>query len=122
MHAALFAFRRPALFPDHYSWYVLVCALDIMLTATILAHLGGREVNLIALAVIELAGLWGLIGFKFFTAATVIGVCEYVGRREQALGRRIAVLAVAISAFPCVAAVAQIGAALAAGQLPAIGH
>lgn len=111
--------RLPVLFPDHYCWYVLVCALDLMLTATILARFGGVEVNGLAHRIIVEGGLPGLIGFKFATVLLVVVICEVIGRRKTHAGRRLAEWAVAISSVPVVLALLQIAAEVAAGRLPA---
>lgn len=112
------ALGREVLFPNQYAWYLLACALDIMLTVTILEHLHGREVNAVAQRAIELGGHWGLIGLKFASAVLVVSICEYVGRRKRRVGERVAGLAVAISAAPCVLALAQIALLSAAGEWP----
>ena len=39
--------KSPVLYENHYTWFVLVSALDIMLTWLVL-HAGGREANAIA--------------------------------------------------------------------------
>lgn len=101
---------RHVLFPDHYCWYLLVCALDLMLTNTILHHFGGVEVNGLAANIIEAGGFWGLIVFKMATAVLVISICEHIGRVRIATARRIAEWAIAISAIPSVLSLAQLGA------------
>ncbi|MGD9688756.1 MAG: DUF5658 family protein [Phycisphaerales bacterium] len=110
--------RRPVLFPDQYCWYVLVCALDVMLTATIIERFGGIEVNTIADRVIEAGGLTGLLAFKFASVALVVGICEAVGRRRRETGRRLSEWAVAISAMPVVLGLVQVAAGVAGGRLP----
>jgi hypothetical protein len=82
-------------------WLVFVSSLDIMLTWAILRR-GGEEVNPVAKLVIEMWGLHGAIGFKFALMLFVIISCEVIGRRSDAAGRRLAIAAVAISAFPVV--------------------
>jgi len=98
---------RHVLFPDHYVWYVLVSALDIMLTATVLAHLGMREANTFAQWSINHFGTWGLIGLKFLSVIAVVMICEFIGRRDRRRGRRLAVLAIVLSLVPVTAALAQ---------------
>jgi hypothetical protein len=109
--------RRHVLFPNRYAWYVLVSALDIMLTVTLLVHLGAREVNMIAQQSIELFGTWGLIGLKFLSVILVVLICEWVGRRRYFLGRRVATAAIFISLFPVTAALGQVAWVTATGQL-----
>jgi len=89
----------PVIFPNTYTWFVFVSAMDIMLTWIILWH-GGAEVNPVARAVIDRWGLNGAIAFKFALAVFVIVICEYIGRRKQQTGRRLATAAVVISAIP----------------------
>ncbi len=99
--------RSASLYPDQYAWLLLVSCLDIMLTWVIL-HLGGREVNGIAHRAIEFAGHWGLIGLKLACVIVVIAICETIGRREMNKGKRLSEWAIAISAFPVVAALVQL--------------
>ncbi len=101
---------RAVLYPDHYAWYLLGSALDIVVTTFILEHMGlgnehgvepvGREVNVLAARLIDVMGIWGLIALKFSTVIVVILVCETVGRRRPRLGRALATTAVVLSALP----------------------
>ncbi len=100
-----------AAYPGPYTWYVLVCALDLMLTNVALNHFGGMEVNGIAHRVIEAAGFPGLIALKVGTMLVVIAVCEVLARKHPAVGRRVSEWAVAISAVPVVLMLAQAVAA-----------
>lgn len=109
--------RRPVLYPERYAWYVLVSALDIMFTVTLLIHLGAREVNMIAQRAIELFGTWGLIGLKFSSVILVVAICEYIGRRHERKGRALATAAIFISLFPVAAALAQVLFVAAFGNL-----
>lgn len=99
--------RRHVLYPTQYAWYVLVSSLDLIMTNTVMHHFGAREVNTIADKAIQLFGFWGLIGLKFATVAVVVGICEFVGMRRPATGRKVAEWAVAISAVPVVLAMVQ---------------
>lgn len=109
-HAALGLSRGlPAvLFPNTYAWFVLVATLDLVVTNTVINYLGAREVNALAQWIIDHFNWWGLIGFKFLTVILVVGICEHIGRRKPRLGGAIARIAVMISAFPVIAAAAQI--------------
>jgi uncharacterized membrane protein len=109
--------RTPMLYPNRYSWYILVSALDIMFTVTLLVHLGAHEVNMIAQRAIELFGTWGLIGLKFASVLLVIGICETIGRRRLSTGRNLATAAILISLLPIAAAVGQILFVLAVSEL-----
>ena len=95
----------PVLYENHYTWFVLVSALDVMLTWVVL-HAGGREANAIADAVLRNYGLGGMVAFKFALVALVIVICEVVGRRSIDAGRRLAGWAVALTCVPLLIAVA----------------
>ncbi len=112
----------PVLYPNHYAWYVLVSFLDVMLTVKLLLHLGAREVNTIAQFSIELFGTWGLIGLKTLSMVVVVLICEFVGRRQQPLGRKIAVMAIAVSLIPVTSALTQVAVFSARGDLEWIDH
>jgi hypothetical protein len=101
------AFSRPATFTAIYPWYILVAAMDVMLTWLILM-LGGRELNGIAVLALDRAGLHGLIGLKFATVLTVIAICEFIAMKSPATARRLAAAAVAISTFPVVVGILEI--------------
>ena len=94
----------PVLYENHYAWFVLVSALDLMLTWIVL-HAGGREANAIAAAVLQRWGLEGMVVFKFALVVFVIALCEVIGRRNHAAGRRLATWAVALTCLPLVVAV-----------------
>jgi len=96
------------MYPDRYVWYVFVSALDIMLTVTVLAHLGMREANTFAQWSINHFGTWGLIGLKFLSVVLVVIICEYVGRHDARRGGKLAIAAIAISLFPITAALVQV--------------
>lgn len=96
------------LYPDHYVWYILLSALDIMITTFVLAHLHMREANTFAQWSINHFGTWGLIGLKFASAILVILICEHIGRRHPTRARHLAAAAIAISLFPITAALLQV--------------
>ena len=101
-------FAIPAmLYPRSYKWFVFISALDVILTWFILL-LGGSEVNLLADAVIASTGLQGILIYKFCLVLIVIMICEVVGRRRPKRGRNLAIAAIAISALPVVASIAQL--------------
>ena len=95
--------KNPVLYQDHYAWFVLVSALDVMRTWVVL-HAGGREVNAIAATVLQRWGLEGMVVFKFALVAFVIGLCEVIGRRNIVAGRRLAAWAVALTCIPLLVA------------------
>jgi hypothetical protein len=93
----------PVLYPDMYAWLVLLSALDIMLTHSILFHFadfGGREVNTIADWVIRRFDIAGAIALKFLSVTLVVLVCEYVGRRRPRTGRGLISVILVLAAFP----------------------
>lgn len=87
------------LYQKAYIWFVLVSALDVMLTWKILQK-GGDEVNPIAREVIELWGFEGAIVFKFAVVIWVVIACELAGRRKPNTGRWLAWTAIALSSLP----------------------
>jgi hypothetical protein len=99
--------RRPALYPDLYTWYVLVSALDILFTWRILCA-GGNEVNAVADWIITRHDVPGLATFKFLTVVVVVLICEIVGRRRYETGAKLARWAVVLSTFPVVVGAAHL--------------
>lgn len=97
--------RRQVLYPDLYTWFVFVSALDVMMTWLVL-YFGGSEVNLFADYIIERYGPGGVVLFKFSPVVFVIVICELVGRHRLDMGRRLASWAIAFPAaavaFACV--------------------
>lgn len=67
----------------------------------------GEEVNPIAAWVIQRGGLPGKVLYKFALVLMIVSICEYVGRRRYALGKRIAEWAVALTAIPVAVALFQ---------------
>jgi len=104
--------RRPVLYPNHYCWFVLLSALDIMLTDTILNKFGKefnpRELNTFADWVIRKFDLWGAIGLKCASIVVVIIIIEIVGRRRPVLGRTMVTCVVAMATVPVFAALVQL--------------
>ncbi|MBN1342975.1 MAG: hypothetical protein JXQ73_09870 [Phycisphaerae bacterium] len=94
-------------YPNIYVWYVLLSALDIMLTALIMAA-GGSEINSVADRIMGFWGLPGLTAFKFAVVILVVSICEIVGRKNDRTGRRLAEWAVAITAIPVVVSLVQL--------------
>jgi hypothetical protein len=101
------ALSRPVLYPNAYVWYVFLAALDVMLTWLIVC-LDGSELNALADRIIWHGDLFGLIAYKFGLVTLVVCICEYVGRRHDRIGRRLAEWAVAISAIPITLAFVQL--------------
>ncbi len=110
-------FKRAALYPNVYVWYVFLASLDVMLTALILSEVfsdidvyaepRGSEMNPLANWIIRVGGLPGMVAFKFILVILVVCICEIVGRRKHETGRQLAKWAVAISAIPVVVALVQ---------------
>ena len=109
--------RRHVLYPDRYAWYVLASSLDIMVTVTVLVHLGAREVNTFAQWSIERFGTWGLIGLKFLSVIVVVAICEHIGRRKPRLGATLATAAILLSLVPVFAAITQVIVLTSRGEL-----
>lgn len=104
------AHRRGVLYPSLYAWYILAATLDIIVTHQILHEFQGSEVNKLADALIRRYGVAGMIGLKYSSIVIVLAVCEFVGRRHHWLGKRLAVAAICISAFPVGVGLLQIWA------------
>ncbi|MCX5691842.1 MAG: DUF5658 family protein [Planctomycetota bacterium] len=107
--------RRPVLYPNHYCWLVLLSALDIMLTHTILFKFKGTEyyaaeLNTFADWVIGKFGLWGAIGLKCASIVPVIIIIEIIGRRRPEQGRLFAACILAMSMVPVIVALVQLAA------------
>ncbi len=98
---------RPVLYPNVYVWYLLLAALDIMLTAVIVGA-GGFEINTLADRVMIRWGMPGLVIFKFSLVVLVVAICEIVGRKKDRTGRKLAEWAVAITAIPVVVSLLQL--------------
>lgn len=106
--AAHQASTRAVLYPNLYTWFVFVSALDILLTHSIIQQLGGVEVNTIADWFIRTFDWWGAIVLKFATVLFVVGVCEVAGQRNFKKGRRLAFAAVVFGFLPIAAGLTQI--------------
>ena len=99
---------QEARYPTAYTWYVLACFLDLILTNTIISHFGGQEVNFLAAHAINVGGFWGLIAFKIASMVVVLILCQFIGHRRDRTGRRVVVAAVVFSALPVVVGMAQL--------------
>ena len=97
----------PMLHPTAYKWFVLISAVDVVVTWFILL-LGGTEVNVLADTVIRYAGLKGILIYKFCLVILVVLLCEVVGRRRPRVGRNLARAAIAITTLPIVLSIAQL--------------
>jgi uncharacterized membrane protein len=95
--------HTPVRYPNAYVWLVFVSAMDIMLTWIVLAF-GGWEANIIAARVLDRWGLPGMVVFKFAIIFLVICLCEFIGHRDDAAGRRLAHWGVGLSCIPIVLA------------------
>lgn len=98
---------RAVLYPELYTWFVFLAALDLLLTWMIL-HADGREVNIVADWVIQRFNLPGVVLFKFIIVALVVTICEVVGRFSEPVGRKLARWAVVLTAFPVVVGAAYV--------------
>jgi hypothetical protein len=91
------------LYPNRYVWFVLLSAMDVMMTFVII-WIGGREANGIADAILQRFGFAGMTIFKFAIVVGVILLCEFIGRRSEAKGRRLAEWSIALTCVPVVIA------------------
>lgn len=99
---------QPVLYPRTYGLYVLLAALDVLLTWTILA-LNGSELNKLAAWIIHHHGITGATFFKFATVSFVLVVCEFLGRHHDGeLGKRLSRWAVIISIIPVTVAIIEL--------------
>lgn len=89
-------------YPRAYTWLVLLSALDLILTGLALQFWGGEEINPFAAYVIDEFGFGWTIAFKFGMMLLAIMMCEFAGRRNDRVGRRLALACVLINAVPVV--------------------
>ena len=83
------------------SWLAVLLML-LILTGLVLQFWGGEEVNPIAAYVIDEFGFGWTIAFKFGMMLLAIMMCEFAGRRNDRIGRRLAIACVLINAVPVV--------------------
>jgi hypothetical protein len=74
----------------------------------IVLFLGGKELNQLALNVLQRWALPGLLVYKFGLVCVVILICEFVGRRDHDTGRRLSRAAVIITAVAPALATLQV--------------
>lgn len=109
-----------ALYPDIYTWFIFLAAMDLFFTLLILhPAFGAEEVNILARWVMEHGGLHGIILYKFGLVGVIIAICEIVGRQKGAVGRKLSEWCVAITAIPVTLSFIQLLAAVIAGRLHA---
>jgi len=96
-------------YPVLYVLFVLLAALDLILTWIVL-QVGGTEVNPVAEGIIAHRGLPGVVAFKFGLVLLIIAMCEVIGGRRIQVGRKLAAACVVVTAVPVLAACAQLGA------------
>jgi hypothetical protein len=102
--------RRGVLYPDHYAWFVLFSALDVMLTWLVLSW-GWREVNPVAQAVVRAGGLRGLLAYKLALVVVFVVLCEVIGGLRRGTGLRVARVGVGLSVLPLLVTLGQIALA-----------
>lgn len=83
-------------YPQLWVWLLTFAALDVVVTSAVL-RIGGSELNVIALAVIEGAGLAGMVLLKLAGTLTVLTIGEYVARTRATLARRLLVCAISVN-------------------------
>jgi hypothetical protein len=102
------------LYPNAYALYILLSSLDIIITWTIL-RAGGQELNVVADWVIQNYDRVGVVVYKFLLLVIVVLICETVGRRNRALGQKLAYWAVALTAFPVIVGLVHLLSAIMVG-------
>lgn len=90
-------------YPNLYTWFVFVSALDAMFTYIVL-HFGGAEANRLAAGVLEQWGFRGMVVYKFALITLVIVLCEVIGRKDDAWGRFLGFFGIALTCVPLVVA------------------
>lgn len=95
--------RQNTLYPGPEMLLLVLAALDVMLTHTVL-YLGGVEANPLAARVIERGGTLGMSIYKFSLIALFVLIVEFIGARRIESGRRLASAGLAISVVPIVVA------------------
>jgi hypothetical protein len=98
----------PVLYRELGGALVVLALLDILVTWTVLG-IGGEELNLVARAVVEHAGLPGMVALKAAGILTVLVICEYIGRTRRALGRGVLTCAVVLNGLAVGLGTAVIG-------------
>ncbi|MDX1565005.1 MAG: hypothetical protein R3236_06340, partial [Phycisphaeraceae bacterium] len=71
-------------------------------------YLGGIEVNGLANRLIESHGLPGMVVLKISAVVLVVGICQWIGQRDQRLGRRVGLAGVALNILPVAVASVQL--------------
>ena len=87
-------------YQNAYVWLVLASVLDVLLTYLVLYVWRGNEANPVASAIIGQMGFAWTVVFKLAICLLVVVICEVVGRLRDRAGRRLAIAAVIINAFP----------------------
>lgn len=115
--------REPVLYPRVYPFFIVLAAMDVLLTWVILTtewhtHYGvivGLELNGLANSLWHAFGSTGLVVLKFATVLFVLVACEVIGRRRAWTGRKIAEWAAAANAVPVIVGATQIATVAYAG-------
>ena len=99
----------PLRYPGTYTLFVLLAALDVILTFLIVWNEGSdAEFNVVARAVIDHLGLPGATLFKFGLVVFIVIMCEVIGRRRDKTGRKLAEWSAAVTAIPVAVAAIQL--------------
>jgi hypothetical protein len=93
---------QPMRYPNGYLWFFILASMDIVLTCYILHRGRGIELNPLAQKILEWWDVPGAVALKYSMYFFVVAACEIVGRHKDAIGRRLTVTAVVLSAFPVV--------------------
>lgn len=79
------------LYEDEYIWLAILSAIDVVLTFFYL-QFGGQLVSPFVDAVLNEAGLYGLLMIKLLFVTIVVMGCETLGHRRASLGRKVITL------------------------------
>ncbi|GEM_PF-3097067 len=84
-------------------WLLFFSLLDVVITYVILTrfdHMGGREANYFALAIIERFGFSGAVLLKVWCLCIAVGACICIARTRPVTAVRLQWLLVAIACVP----------------------
>jgi len=108
---------QAARYPQGYLWFVLVSALDLMMTWVVL-HFGGQEVNALADHILQRWALTGMVIYKFALVAFVIAICEVVGYYRPRVGWALIWFGVFITFLPVILAFSHLIDSIYVKELP----
>lgn len=94
-------YSTPAMrYPNLYTWMLLLSTMDVLLTFLVLHVWGGVEANPVAAGIIDKHGFHWAMTFKFAMTVLAILSCEWVGRKNDKAGRRLAIMCLIVVTIP----------------------